>query len=109
MPGKRYSAGAIFLQVVPVFANVQRAIQDEAKGWDRTLGDEMEKAGDRAGERAGKAASKRMREEMDKGAREFSGSYEREFNKSIDNINRSLDNINTNKLSNNLRSELSKI
>jgi len=105
MPGKRYSAGAIFLQVVPVFANVQRAIEDEAKNIDRTLGDQMEKSGQKAGERAGKAASKSMNEEMRKG----SGEFEREFHKNIDNINKAFDGIDVKKLSNNLRRELTDV
>ena len=105
MAGKRYSAGAIFLQVVPVFANVQRAIEDEAKNIDRALGDQMEKSGDRAGRRAGKAASKGMNEELAKG----SGEFEREFHKNIDGINRALDGIDTKKLSNNLRREVAEV
>jgi translation elongation factor EF-Ts len=55
--GKRYSAGAIFLQVVPTFANVQNAIEAHAKDIDRALGDQMEKSGEKAGERAGRAAA----------------------------------------------------
>ena len=105
MAGKRYSAGAIFLQVVPVFANVQRAIEDEAKNIDRALGDQMEKSGDRAGRRAGKAASKSMNEELSKGSSEF----EREFRKNVDGINNALDGIDTKKLGNNLRREVAEI
>jgi hypothetical protein len=105
MAGKRYSAGAIFLQVVPVFANVQRAIEDEAKNIDRALGDQMEKSGDKAGRRAGKAASKGMNEELKKG----SGEFEREFHKNVDSINKALDGIDTNKLGNNLRREVAEI
>lgn len=102
---KRYSAGAIFLQVVPVFANVQRAIEDEAKTIDRALGDQMEKSGEKAGERAGKAASKKMNEELKKG----SGEFEREFHKNIDGINQALGGIDTKKLSNDMRREVSQV
>lgn len=105
MGAKGYSAGAIFLQVVPVFANVQRAIEDEAKNIDRALGDQMEKSGDQAGRRAGKAASKSMNEELKKG----SGDFEREFRKNVDGINSALDGIDTKKLSNGLRSEIASI
>jgi hypothetical protein len=105
VPGKRYSAGAIFLQVVPVFANVQRAIEDEAKNIDRALGDQMEKSGEKAGERAGKAASKKMNEELRKG----SGEFERDFHKNIDGINRALGGIDTKRLSNDLRKELTEV
>lgn len=109
MTGKRYSAGAIFLQVVPVFANVQKAIADEAKEIDKSLGDSMEKSGERAGERAGKAAAKKIREEVDKGGRDLSGSFEREFHKNIDSINSALNGIDTKRLGNNLRREVTQI
>lgn len=105
MPGKPYSAGAIFLQVVPVFANVQRAIEDEAKNIDRALGDRMEESGEKAGRRAGKAASKSMNEELSKA----SGQFERDFHKNIDGINTALAGINVNKLGNDLRREVSEI
>lgn len=105
MAAKGYSAGAIFLQVVPVFANVQRAIEDEARNIDRALGDQMEKSGEKAGQRAGKAASKSMNEEFRKG----SGEFEREFHKNIDSINRALEGIDTKKLSNGLRRELTEV
>lgn len=105
MTGKKYSAGAIFLQVVPVFANVQRAIEDEAKNIDRALGDQMEKSGDEAGRRAGKAASKSMGEELKKG----SGAFERDFRKNVDEINNALNGIDTKKLGNALRKELTQV
>lgn len=103
--GKRYSAGAIFLQVVPVFANVQRAIEDEAKNIDRALGDKMEESGKKAGTRAGKAASKSMNEELAKG----SGEFEREFHKNVDGINKALGGIDVKKLGNGLRKELTSV
>lgn len=104
MPGKRYSAGAIFLQVVPVFANVQNAIQDEAKNIDRALGDQMERSGDKAGERAGKAASKRMREEIKKA--DIGGDLERQMREGVDGMERALSGVNTRNLGKKLRGEV---
>lgn len=109
MAGKRYSAGAIFLQVVPVFANVQRAIEDEANNIDRALGDQMEKSGEKAGDRAGKAAGKKMRERINEETRKLSGDFERDFHKNIDGINKALGGINVNKLSNDMRREVASI
>ena len=106
MPGKRYSAGAIFLQVVPVFANVQRAIEDEAKGWNKTLGDELEKGGDKAGERAGRAASKKIDEEISKGSKDARNSFEKEFAGAVDEINKHLNGIDMKRLPNEARKEL---
>lgn len=105
MAGKRYSAGAIFLQVVPVFANVQRAIEDEAKNIDRALGDRMEESGDKAGKRAGKAASKSMNEELKKGG----SSFERDFKAQIEGMQRSLDGVNANRMSNSIRKEVAAV
>ena len=102
--GKRYSAGAIFLQVVPVFANVQRAIEDESKNIDRALGDQMERSGERAGERAGKAASKRMSEEIRRG--DIGKDLEREILASVDGIEKALGGIDTKNLGKKLRGEI---
>ena len=109
MGAKRYSAGAIFLQVVPVFADVQNQIQRHAKDMNRVLGDDMEKAGKNAGERAGDAAGKSMRKKLDEHNRQLSGDFEREFHKSVDGINNALDGIDTKRLPNKLRKELSSI
>lgn len=105
MAAKRYSAGAIFLQVVPVFANVQNAIESETKNIDRALGDQMEKSGQKAGERAGKAASKSMNEELRKG----SGQFQNDFEQNVGHIQKALDGIDTSKLNNNLRRDLANI
>lgn len=105
MAAKKYSAGAIFLQVVPVFADVQRAIEREVEPINSALGDTMEKAGEKAGQRAGKAASKKMSEEL----RKSSGAFERDMHKSIDEVNKALGGINVNKLGNGLRREVSEI
>lgn len=107
--GKRYSAGAIFLQVVPVFANVQRAIEDEAKNIDRALGDQMEKSGEKAGTRAGKAAADSMGKELEKGAKDSSTIFEREFRKNIDGINKALGEIDAKRLPNEMRAEFKRL
>lgn len=106
MAGKRYSAGAIFLQVVPVFANVQKAIEDQAKDIDRALGDQMEESGDKAGQRAGKAASKSMRDEMRKGNRDISDDMEKELLRGVENMEKALGGINTKNLGKKLRQEI---
>ncbi len=105
MAAKRYSAGAIFLQVVPVFGNVQKAIEAHAKDIDRALGDRMEKAGKKAGERAGKAAAQEVGEELARA----SGQFERDFRKNVDGINGALEGINVKKLSNAMRRELTEV
>lgn len=102
MTGKRYSAGAIFLQVVPVFSNVQRAIEDEAKNIDRALGDSMERSGEKAGERAGRAAGRKMRDEVSKASVDM----ERDFKKSVEGMGNALDDIDMKKLSSEVRREV---
>lgn len=109
MAAKGYSAGAIFLQVVPVFANVQRAIEDEAKNIDRALGDQMEKSGEKAGGRAGRAASRKITEEVEKGSKEASTIFERDFRKAVKEIEKSLDDVDVKRLPNELRGELRQV
>lgn len=109
MAGKRYSAGAIFLQVVPVFANVQRAIEDEAKSIDRALGDQMEKSGEKAGQRAGRAASKAIKEEMAKGSKDSSVIFERDFKNAVGEVNKAIGEINVNRLPNSMRKAFSEV
>lgn len=102
---KRYSAGTIFLQVSPVFRRFQEDIQEYVKDAERTLGDDMEKAGEKAGRRAGKAAGSSMNDEL----RKASGDFERDFRKNVDGINSALDGIDTRKLGNGLRAEVASI
>ena len=106
MAAKRYSAGAIFLQVVPVFADVQREIEREAKKIDNSLGDEMEKSGRQAGKRAGRAMSEEMAKEYQKGSKQTGEQFQKDFQKNIAAINNSLDNLNINRFSNATRKEL---
>lgn len=104
MTGKRYSAGAIFLQVVPVFADVQRQIADEAKNIDRALGDQMERSGEKAGERAGKAASKAMSDEIKRS--NISKDLEREILSGVGDLEKALSGVNTKNLGKKLREEV---
>jgi phage-related protein len=67
-----YSAGTIFLTVVPSFKGLQDAIRRQAKDANRAFGDELdrdttvEKAASRAGDRAGGAYGDRMRQQIEK-------------------------------------------
>lgn len=109
MAAKRYSAGAIFLQVVPVFADVQREIEREAKKIDNSLGDSMEQSGKKAGKRAGKAASEQMNAEIEKGSRDAGETFQKNFRKNIGEIEKSLGNLNINRFSNDTRKELASL
>lgn len=104
--GKRYSAGAIFLQVVPVFADVQREIEREAKKIDNSLGDELEKSGRAAGKRAGKGAAEEMGREFEKGTKQSGETFRKNFQKNIEEIEKSLGNLNINRFSNDARKEI---
>lgn len=106
MAAKRYSAGAIFLQVVPVFADVQREIEREAKKIDNSLGDSMEESGKKAGRRAGKAAAEQMNAEIEKGSAKSGETFQKNFQKNIAEIEKSLGNLNINRFSNDTRKEL---
>src|SRR5680860_1357586 len=60
MTAKTYSAGTIFLQVVPVFGDTMHRIKREAKQANDALGDEMEKGGRDAGRRGSKAMGEEL-------------------------------------------------
>ena len=104
--GKGYSAGAIFLQVVPVFANVQRAIESEAENMDRALGDQMEKSGEKAGKRAGKAAAESVRKELKESSKKIGDDMERELKSSLQGLEKAIGGVNTKNLGKKLRGEI---
>jgi hypothetical protein len=54
--GRRYSAGRIFLQVVPSFRNVQRDTRREVEKLNKAMSGQMDKASEAAGRRAGETA-----------------------------------------------------
>ena len=56
MAGKRYSAGRIFLQVVPSFKGFQREVAREVSKTNQTLGEGIEKQSAESSRRAGKKA-----------------------------------------------------
>ena len=89
MGAKGYSAGAIFLQVVPVFEDMQRQIEREAKKIDRSLGDDLERSGDNAGRRAGRAVSKGMSEEVRKKGK-ISDAMAEDFDTAIGRMEKSM-------------------
>ena len=66
MAAGQYSAGTIFLQVVPVFRDTMDQIQERAKKMSRAIGDDLEETGREGGKRASKAYS----DEMEKGAKD---------------------------------------
>lgn len=104
MAGKRYSAGAIFLQVVPVFSDVQNIISDEADKYGKVLGDQMEKSGAVAGKRAGNAMAKEMAKTADEGgkqaAEKYAGHFESKIKSAVKSAQRELDAINLESLDN---------
>ena len=85
-----YSAGTLFLQVVPVFKDMQRTIAREAKDINRALGDEMEVGGRDAGRRASKAMSDEFGKGTKEGARRASDQFRDELQKSLRDIDRDL-------------------
>ena len=93
MGAKKYSAGAIFLQVVPVFANVQNQIEREAKKIDRALGDSMEKSGQKAGERAGKAMGDEINKSGKKAADDYAGHFETSIKGFVRNAQKEIDRL----------------
>ena len=89
MTGKTYSAGTIFLQVVPVFDQAMHSITREAKSASAALGDEMERGGRQAGSRAGKALGEELNKEAEKAGKQSGDSYAGAFGERLKNAVRS--------------------
>lgn len=113
MAGKTYSAGTIFLQVVPVFGNLQRDIEREVKDADKVLRDETEKSAKKAGRRAGEVLGLEMTEGAKGSGRKAAEAYVGEFDdtlkKGIEKTRRELKPIKINVERNELRKEFSAI
>jgi murein DD-endopeptidase MepM/ murein hydrolase activator NlpD len=98
VPGKAYSAGTIFLQVVPVFRDVMDETERYAKKQSKALGDEMEAGGRDAGKRTSKA----MNEELVKGASDagdkagsdYAGRFQAQMKQAAKSAQREMDKIN---------------
>jgi len=100
--GKRFSAGTIFLQVVPVFAGVQEAIREEVKDASGVLGRDMERQGAETGRKYGKAMGREMASEFGKSGDQI----QKDFNRNVEAIGKSLDSINVSRLSSKMKQEV---
>lgn len=93
--GGAYNAGTIFLRVVPVFEDLQNAIQREARKANRALGDEMEKGGHDAGKRAGEGINAELEKSGKDGGEKYSGAFAKSFRDKMRGLNRELGPIKT--------------
>lgn len=84
-----YSAGTIFLQVVPSFKGFQDAVREEAKAANKAFGDEVAKQEKERAAEGKKAAAKRGEEE----AAEYAGRFRTELKKAIARTQREVDAI----------------
>jgi len=107
LAGKTYNAGTIFLQVVPVFGDTQRAIKREVDDLNKTLGDDLEKGAKTAGKRAGKALADEFSTETEEGAKKAANAFEKELKKSLKDIDSALKPIKPKFESNEVRKQLS--
>ncbi len=113
MASKGYSAGTIFLQVVPVFGDLVKDIQKKTDGMNEALGAEMEKAGKEAGKKAGKAiAEETAKASKDAGKEagdEYQGAFAESFRKGIQKLEREIKPIKIKTGSDDVFAELDKI
>ena len=97
MAGKVYKAGTVYLQVLPVFGDLQNAIRREAKNANDALSGEMEKAGHEAGKKASSAMSeeivKGQKETGRKAAEEYAGEFSTVFKAGLKKVQREIDPI----------------
>ena len=95
MPEGAYSAGSIFLQVVPVFRDLVHDIQREAKKANRALSDEMDKAGREAGKKASEGIGEELNKDADKTGKEtgkrVGGAFEREWKAAVKRSRKAFD------------------
>ena len=93
MANGAYSAGSIFLQVVPSFSGFEKEARRVAKGMEGIFEDSLDKAGERGAEKARKhmddaLGGDRVRSNARKGGQaagdEFSGAFQTSMQKGID-------------------------
>ena len=72
----RYSAGRIFLQVVPSFKGVQRETAREVEKVNRTMSKGMEDGAEKAGRKAGKTAGRNFMEGFGEGTLKENSKYQ---------------------------------
>lgn len=101
----KYSAGAIFLQVVPVFADVQKNIEREVEGIDRALSPRMQDIGERSGEKMGRSLSNKLKDEVNKGTSEL----ERDLKRNVERMGGILDDLPFPRLSDDAKREVFEI
>lgn len=110
MPEGAYSAGTIFLQVVPVFGDTMNKIARNARDMNKAMGDEAEKGGKDAGERAGKAFGENMSKEVTKSAKKdgeaYGGLFQKQFTDAMRKAHREIEPVQLNLQSNKARSEI---
>jgi murein DD-endopeptidase MepM/ murein hydrolase activator NlpD len=95
-PGK-YSAGTIFLQVVPVFRDTMDAIRRETKDLSQAIGKDLEDAGRDGGKRAGKAMGEELTKEAEKSgeaaSKKYAGAFEENLKRSIKSAQKELNSL----------------
>jgi hypothetical protein len=104
-----YSAGTIFLQVVPVFKNVQDKVRRQANEIGNALGADM----DKAGEEAGQKFSDGMGREVEKGgkdnAKAYHSAFQKEYDRTLSDVQKNLKPIELKAQSNDVRRQIAEI
>lgn len=85
-----YSAGTIFLQVVPVFRHAQEKVTAYAKGISKSLGDELDKGGQDAGERFNEGFEKEVKKGAGKAAATHATEFQRQYDRAIGDMQKNL-------------------
>lgn len=83
MPEGVYSAGTIFLQVVPSYRGLQDSIREKVGEVDRALNADMERNAAKTGERVGKVLGENIAKSAEPGAKRAAEKYEGAFRTSL--------------------------
>lgn len=74
-----YSAGTIFLQVVPVFADTMNSIRRQARDLNSSLGDDTEKSIEESVDRGSKRGAEKMEQNLGRGSERSADVFERRW------------------------------
>lgn len=88
-----YSAGTIFLQVVPVFRHTQEKVTAYAKGISKAMGNELEQGGHDAGDQFNEGFEKEVSKGAKKAAETHASEFQKQYDRSISEMQRNLKTI----------------
>jgi hypothetical protein len=85
-----YSAGTIFLQVVPVFRHTQDKVTAYAKGISKAMGEELDKGGQDAGDKFNEGFEKEVKKGAKQAAETHATEFQRQYDRAVTSMQKNL-------------------